>query len=194
MAAALFLDRDGVLNERASEGRYVSHPADFRMLPGVPDAIATVRRQVPGVKVVVVTNQRGIARGVTSQDAVDEIHRQLSVMLAAAGGAVDRIEVCPHDLGSCDCRKPALGMFRRALDAFPDVDPATSALVGDSASDMQAGRALGARTYLVGEPDRRATERAAAATSGAAPDGEADSLPDLVRQGELVAWLLGGVQ
>jgi histidinol phosphatase-like enzyme len=85
-------------------------------------------------------------------------------------------------------------MFRRALDAFPHVDPAASALVGDSASDIEAGHALGARTFLVGVPERRATERAAAASRGVAPDGEADTLPDLVRDGELVAWLRSGAQ
>jgi D-glycero-D-manno-heptose 1,7-bisphosphate phosphatase len=191
MGSALFLDRDGVLNEKAPEGSYVSDPDSFRMLPGVAEALATVRRAVPGIRVVVVTNQRGIARGLTSEASVREIHRRLTASVEASGGALDWIEVCPHDQGSCDCRKPGLGMFKRALRAFPEVEPGASALVGDSATDLQAGHALGARTFLVGRPDRRAAQRELAAARGVTPDGEADSLPDLVRDGELVAWLRG---
>lgn len=194
MAAALFLDRDGVLNEKAPEGAYVSDPDAFRMLPGVPEALATVRRQVPGIRVVVVTNQRGIASGLTSEDSVNEIHRRMAASLEASGGPVDRIEVCPHEQGTCDCRKPALGMFHRALNAFPEVDPGASALVGDSATDLEAGHALGTRTFLVGRPDRRAAQRDLAAARGVVPDGEADSLADLVRDGQLVAWLRDGAR
>jgi hypothetical protein len=74
------------------------------------------------------------------------------------------------------------------------VDAAASALVGDSVSDLEAGRALGARTFLVGEPDRRAAQRDLAASRGVTPDGEADSLPALVRDGDLLAWLRDGTR
>lgn len=140
-----------------------------------------------------VTNQRGVARGRMTAADVDAIHARLRDELAAAGGYVDRIEVCPHEREACDCRKPGVGMLRRALAAWPDVDPAACALVGDSASDLVAGRRIGARTYLVGDARRRLAEGGVARAQGVAPDEEAGSLPELVADGRLVAWLRDGV-
>jgi D-glycero-D-manno-heptose 1,7-bisphosphate phosphatase len=192
LAAVLFLDRDGVLNEKAPDGGYVTRPDAFRILPDVPEALAELRARVPGLRIAVVTNQRGVARGLVDSADLAAIHGMLDATLRAAGGWVDRIEVCPHEIGACDCRKPALGMFHRALAALACADPAACAVVGDSAADIEAGSRLGARTWLVGDPARRAPERAVAAEHGAFPDGEADTLPDLVRGGELVAWLRAG--
>jgi D-glycero-D-manno-heptose 1,7-bisphosphate phosphatase len=193
MSGVLFLDRDGVLNAKAPEGAYVTDVAALRVLPGVPEALGALRRAVPGLRIAVVTNQRGVARGRMTAADVDVIHARLREDLAAAGGDVDRIEVCPHEEDACDCRKPASGLLRRALAAWPDADAAASALVGDSASDLVAGRRIGARTFLVGDPARRLAEGGVARAQGAAPDEEADSLPDLVQDGRLVAWLRDGV-
>ena len=192
MAGALFLDRDGVLNVKPPEGGYVTALQELVVLPGVPAALGALRAAVPGLRIAVVTNQRGVARGRMTADDLDAIHAHLRGELAAAGGDVDRIEVCTHE-GGCDCRKPGVGLFRRALDAWPDVDPAACALVGDSASDLVAGRRMGVRTYLVGERTRRLAEAAVARSQGAAPDDEAETLTDLVADGRLIAWLRDGV-
>jgi D-glycero-D-manno-heptose 1,7-bisphosphate phosphatase len=192
VASVLFLDRDGVMNETAPTGAYVTDAAAFRLLPGVPQALAELRHAVPGLHIAVVTNQRGIARGQVSAATVDALHAQLRRELRAAGGDVDSIEVCPHEIDACDCRKPALGMFHRVLASFPGVDPHACAIVGDSASDMEAGHRLGARTYLVGDRARREAVRRATVERGVRVDEEADSLPLLVGDGRLVAWLRDG--
>jgi D-glycero-D-manno-heptose 1,7-bisphosphate phosphatase len=155
----------------------------------VGEALATIRRTLPGVPLVVVTNQRGIARGLVTREAVDDIDERLRDLVREAGGDLDVFEVCPHEIGTCDCRKPALGMFRRALASFPDASGADSVMVGDSLSDMQAGAALGARTALVGDAHRRAQVRAAAADHDVPIDAEAESLADLVASGHLTEWL-----
>ena len=193
MAGALFLDRDGVLNAKAPEGSYVTSPDALEVLPGVPEALGALRAAVPGLRIAVVTNQRAVARGRMSAADLDAIHARLRATLAAAGGDVDRIEVCLHEGDACECRKPGIGLFRRTFDAWPDLDPAACALVGDSATDLVAGRRAGVRTYLVGDRERRLAEAAVARARGAAPDAEAASLPELVADGRLVAWLRDGV-
>ncbi len=191
-AGALFLDRDGVLNAKAADGEYVTGPDALRVLPGVPEALATLRRALPGLHIAVVTNQRGVARGRMTEADVAAVHDRLRATLAAAGGDVDRIEVCPHEGDGCDCRKPGTGLFERALAAWPEVAPSASAVVGDSASDIIAGHRLGMRTYLVGERGRRLAEGGLARARGAEPDEEAESLASLVADGRLVAWLRDG--
>ncbi len=153
------------------------------------DALAELRILAPLVRIVVVTNQRGVATGAMPAGAVDEIHDRMRRTLRAAGADVDAVEVCPHETGTCDCRKPALGLFRRAMERWPDIDPTASVVVGDSAADLLAGTRLGARTCLVGDAGRRARVRAEAMALGARIDSEADSLADLVTTGPLVAWL-----
>jgi len=192
MRGALFLDRDGVLNVKAPEGAYVADRAGFQLLPGVPEALAALRVALPGLRIVVVTNQRGIARGLLSPITVDAIHGTMRAQLAAAGGDLDAVLVCPHDLDECDCRKPRPGLLLQALARFPDIDPRTSAMVGDSLSDLEAGHAIGAHLYLVGEPERRARVSRAAHERGLAIDAEADSLPRLLDDGPLLGWLRDG--
>jgi D-glycero-D-manno-heptose 1,7-bisphosphate phosphatase len=192
VSSALFLDRDGVINEKAPEGHYVTSAARFHMLPGVPQAIAELRARLPDVRIVVVTNQRGVARGEISREALDEIHLAMRTELRAAGGDVDAIEVCPHEIGVCDCRKPGLGLFLRAIEQFPDIDTAASVVVGDSTADLEAGFHLGARTCLVGEAGRRARVRREAAERQVRIDLEGASLPELVAGGTLVDWLSQG--
>jgi D-glycero-D-manno-heptose 1,7-bisphosphate phosphatase len=171
----------------------VTGPDQLRILPGVGAALATLRIQVPELRIAVVTNQRGIARGLMSADTLEAIHARLRDDLARDGASVDRIDVCPHEVGTCDCRKPGLGLFEKGLAAWPGVDVSRTAVVGDSAIDIIAGVRLGSRTYLVGEPERRAHEMAIAAVDGATPDEEAASLPALVDDGRLGSWLRDGI-
>jgi D-glycero-D-manno-heptose 1,7-bisphosphate phosphatase len=139
-----FLDRDGTINAKAPEGEYVTSPAAFHYLPGAEDAIRLLAGA--GWRVVVVTNQRGIALGRMTAGAVDEINRRLLELPVAA------VYVCPHEKGTCDCRKPGTGLFLQAQRDFPEIDFARSVVIGDAPSDMAAGEALGCRTILVGEP------------------------------------------
>lgn len=139
-----FLDRDGTINVKPPEGSYVESVDGFRYLPGAEDAVRLLAGA--GWRVIVVTNQRGIALGRMSQQAVDEIHERLRRL------PVDGIYVCPHGEGECDCRKPGIGLFEQAKRDFPDVDFAQSVMIGDSQRDMEAGEQAGCRTLLVGEP------------------------------------------
>jgi len=150
----VFLDRDGVLNEKMPEGRYVASRADFHLLPGVADAIGRLNRT--GVRVVVVSNQRGIALGLYTAADVNDLHSALQELLAHHGAHVDGFYFCPHDKGQCNCRKPLPGLFEQAVAEFPEIAAATSVLIGDSLSDIEFGRRLGMLTvFIEGAPERR---------------------------------------
>jgi D-glycero-D-manno-heptose 1,7-bisphosphate phosphatase len=159
----VFLDRDGVINRKAPEGEYVSQWDAFHPLPGAGSAIA--RLNASHRRVFVVTNQRGVALGLYTHEEVNSLHEQLRQWLAAHQAHVDGIYYCPHDKGACRCRKPLPGLFEQAISAFPEVDPSTSVMIGDSLSDIEAGRAMGMATiYIHGEAERSApgAEQAAA--------------------------------
>ena len=141
------LDRDGVINAKAPEGEYVTDWAQFSFLPGALDALA--RLADAGLRVIVVTNQRGIARGRMTEQDLAAIHARLTSAVAGAGGRMDAIYHCPH-AGGCECRKPAPGMLLRAA-AEHRFSLAESAMVGDRAHDMAAAEAVGAlRLYIAG--------------------------------------------
>jgi D-glycero-D-manno-heptose 1,7-bisphosphate phosphatase len=144
-----FLDRDGTINVKAPEGEYITHPGELRLLPGAAEAIR--RLNDTGVKAIVVTNQRGIALGRMSEADLEAVHAELTAQLAHAGGArIDAFFHCPHDAGMCDCRKPETGMFKQALERFPWINLPRSVMIGDSASDAEAGRRLGMLTIRLG--------------------------------------------
>jgi D-glycero-D-manno-heptose 1,7-bisphosphate phosphatase len=145
----VFLDRDGTINLKAPEGDYVKSPEELELLPGAARAIR--RLNDAGVEVIIVSNQRGIALGRMTEGDLQAIHAELAARLKAdAGARVAAIFHCPHDRGECDCRKPGTGMFERARERFPWIDLDGSVMIGDSASDIGAGRALGMRTVWVG--------------------------------------------
>jgi D-glycero-D-manno-heptose 1,7-bisphosphate phosphatase len=150
----VFLDRDGVLNRKAPDGEYIARWEDFTVLDGVPEALA--RLQHAGLRVLVVTNQRGAALGRYSAADVDAIHSRFQQLLSARSARIDAFYVCPHDHGECDCRKPLPGLFRQAVADFPAVSPESSVMIGDSLVDMEFGRRLGMRTILIedGSADR----------------------------------------
>lgn len=146
MAAAVFLDRDGVINQKMPEGQYVSSVQEFHILPGVVEAIH--RLKMAGYLVIVVTNQRGIALGRYTMEDLDKIHGALHAALRAGFTDVDGIYVCPHDKNSCECRKPKPGLLLRAKEDFPQIELAKSIMIGDSESDIQAGIAAGCGTCM----------------------------------------------
>lgn len=158
----VFLDRDGVLNRKPARGAYVTRVEDFALLHGVENAVAALNRS--GRKVIVVTNQRGIALGLYSQNDLDRIHDKLKRQLAKRGAHLDGIYVCPHDAGRCDCRKPLTGLFEQAFRDFPEARPERSIMVGDSLRDLEAGIRLGMVTAFVTSDDETTVEDREAAT------------------------------
>jgi D-glycero-D-manno-heptose 1,7-bisphosphate phosphatase len=147
----VFLDRDGVLNEKMPEGRYVAQWSEFKVLPGVVEAIGLLNRA--GLRVIVISNQRGIALGLYTAGNVRAIHSEFQKMLASSGAHVDAFYFCPHDKGQCNCRKPLPGLFEQAVADFPAITAPSSVMIGDSNSDVEFGRRLGMTTIFIdGDP------------------------------------------
>jgi D-glycero-D-manno-heptose 1,7-bisphosphate phosphatase len=142
----LFLDRDGTLCVLVP---YLKDPARVKLLPGAGTALA--RAHAAGWRLVIITNQSGIARGLMTSEDVDAVHAAIDRLLAAHGVAVAGYFICPHhpDLtGPCACRKPAPGLLEKAARTL-GLDLERSALVGDTVADVQAGAAAGCQTFLV---------------------------------------------
>ncbi len=156
---AIFLDRDGTINIYKGFLRNIN---DFELIQGIGDAIQRINEQ--GYLAIVVTNQPVIARGELSKEELEEIHNRMETELGREGAYLDGIYVCPHhpDKGyegevaelkfDCACRKPKPGMLLRAAKDF-NINLEESWMVGDSESDIKAGRAAGCRTALVGGED-----------------------------------------
>ncbi|MBA3796193.1 MAG: HAD family hydrolase [Chloroflexi bacterium] len=181
MTAAVFLDRDGVLNVKAPEGRYITGWGQFELLPGVDAALRELRRRDPEARLIVVTNQRGVARGLIEAASLEDLHDRMRAELRLAGVELDGIYVCPHEADSCDCRKPEPGLLRQAVADFPEIELERSALIGDSLADLEAAHRFGCAAYLVGPSDRRRVVMAGAASRGVPVAGEAASLSALLR-------------
>lgn len=181
MERIVFLDRDGTLNE---EVHYLHKPSDLVLLPGVGEALRTLKEA--GYRLVVVTNQAGVARGYYGEEDVKNLHAYMNRILTPQGAAIDAYYYCPHHpehgIGAykrtCRCRKPGTGMFERAAERF-DVDKAHSFMIGDKLLDVEAGRNFGLTTILVGTGYGREIHSKDEA-DGAAPiyDYYADSLVD----------------
>ena len=141
----IILDRDGVINHDSDE--YIKSPAEWLPIPGSLEAIA--RLSQAGFRVVIATNQSGLARGLFDVETLGEIHAKMERHVAALGGEVEAVFFCPHGpWESCPCRKPKPGLFldiARRLGVHLDSIPA----VGDSVRDIQAARAAGAQPVLV---------------------------------------------
>ena len=132
---------------RRLPGAYVRSWDEFRFLPGARAGLRLLREA--GYLLIVITNQRGIGRGLMSETDLAAVHARMQAELVRAGAGVDAIFHCPHDIAEqCDCRKPRPGMLTRALRSFA-VDPERSWVVGDSLSDLEAGRAAGIPGILV---------------------------------------------
>lgn len=144
---AVFLDRDGVINPKPDEGRYVTSPDDLVLLPGVAASLRVLREI--GCPVFVVTNQRWVASTEGGGEALEAVHRRLLDLLAAEGTTVDGIYVCPHEAGSCDCRKPAPGLVHQARRDHPWLRPDRCVLVGDRESDVAVGVDFGMVTVRI---------------------------------------------
>jgi D-glycero-D-manno-heptose 1,7-bisphosphate phosphatase len=162
MTRAVFLDRDGVINRKPPEGQYVTCWEDFHILPGVVEGIALLNQA--GFCVIVVTNQRCIAKGLMTATHLEEMHQRMSDFLARAGATIDGIYYCPHEMEpSCNCRKPLPGMLLDAA-CSRGIELPASWMIGDSGIDVEAGRNAGCKTARLlatnetgGEPGRTQT-------------------------------------
>lgn len=173
----VFLDRDGVINEKAPEGEYIRRVEDLKLLPGAAAAIARLNRA--RVRVVVVSNQRGVALGLYSEQDLLAIHEALEKMLATEGARLDGFYFCPHDDGFCNCRKPLPGLFAQAQADFPEIKATESVMIGDSLSDIEFGRKVGMRTIFIEGPAER--QRSGAERARELADMQAHSLEDAVK-------------
>ena len=141
---AAFLDRDGVINQKPREGEYVTRWEDFHVLTGVAEGIAILNRA--GFSVIVVTNQRCIAKGLITEAELGNMHRRMTELLAKAGAIIDDTFYCPHEIEPvCECRKPAPGMLLNAA-RLRGIDLSASWMIGDSDIDIEAGKNAGCRT------------------------------------------------
>lgn len=149
--AAVFMDRDGTINEEVS---FLSRMEQLRLYPQTCEAIRLINRS--GMKAVVVTNQSGIARGYFTEDFVRTVHDRINELLAAEGARIDGFYVCPHHpvygqglyKKDCECRKPRPGLLLQAAREM-NIDLARSYMVGDMLRDVETGKKVGAKGILV---------------------------------------------
>ncbi len=144
----IFLDRDGVINKPAPPHDYIKSWEEFEFLPGAIEGLKILYDL--GYKLVIVTNQRGIARGMLTWNKLNEIHEKMQEVLKQNGVTIDHIFVCPHDESdNCNCRKPKDGLLRK-IEEYYEVDKEHSYMVGDSVSDIEAGRTYGVCVTIKG--------------------------------------------
>jgi len=144
---ALFLDRDGVLNQRIIDG-YVTRWDEFRWLPGVTEALKDLS-EIFGT-LIIVSNQQGVGKGIMTHEAVENIHINLMNDVTKKGGQIDAIYYSPHlSTEKSVSRKPNVGMGLKARKAFPSLRFNKSVMAGDSLSDMLFGKRLGMKTVFL---------------------------------------------
>jgi D-glycero-D-manno-heptose 1,7-bisphosphate phosphatase len=142
----VFLDRDGTINAKAAIGQYITSPADLVLMPGAAKAVAMLN--AAGLRTILVTNQRWVSEQSAGSARCAAVHDRLEQLLRFEDAWLDAAYYCPHPVGVCDCRKPAPGMLRRAAREH-SFDLAGAVIVGDSNTDLLAGRAAGSRTILL---------------------------------------------
>jgi D-glycero-D-manno-heptose 1,7-bisphosphate phosphatase len=144
---AIFLDRDGVVIRKAPEGAYVADWREVEFLQGSLEAIAAFCRF--GYKVIIVTNQRGLATGKIELSKLKNIHARVKAVIGSCGGNVSGIYYCPHDISEgCSCRKPKAGMLVQAA-VEHQLRLHECWMVGDKETDVAAGKSVGCKTALI---------------------------------------------
>lgn len=149
MYDTLFLDRDGVINQKL-EGRYVTNFNEFVFVKNSDLAIRKLHKIFK--RILIVTNQQGIGKGIMTEDDLNLLHLQMQRKLNPDFDLIDKIYFCPCLEGdSCNCRKPKTGMLEEAKLDFPEIIIKNSFLIGDSESDIEAGNKFGLKTIKVNE-------------------------------------------
>lgn len=144
----LFLDRDGVINIKL-ENDYVKKIEEFKFIENAIEAIADAKKKFG--RIIVVTNQQGIAKGLYTEDDLNAVHSYMQNELAKQNAQVDKIYFCPALSGDTrfNCRKPNIGMALQAKNDFPEINFLKSVMVGDSMSDMEFGKKIGMITVFI---------------------------------------------
>lgn len=184
--AAVFLDRDGTINEQMG---YINHISRFQLLPGVRRAIKQLNDA--NVPVIVISNQSGLARGYFPEELLSEVHDKMHKLLAEKGAHLDAIYYCPHHpeakeekfRETCNCRKPKPGLVLQAAKEL-NIDPEKSFVVGDRWSDIKTAVNCGAKSILVRTGYGRGDEHYIGPHQEIQPDRKCDDLT------EAVGWIL----
>ena len=156
---AIFLDRDGVLNEVLSHRvKFVNQPEDLYLLEGAAEAVAELSKA--GYEIFVVTNQGGVGVGFLKEKRLHEIHDHMVKMIKEHGGHIKEVAYCPHKpKAGCECRKPNAGMLTD-LASRHDIELTGSVMVGDHERDIEAGKKAGCKTVFIGTEETAADEKA----------------------------------
>lgn len=143
----VLLDRDGTLNVLRPD--YIARPEDLVLLPGAAEAVA--RLNSAGARVVLVTNQRGLATGLLTESELVAVHRHLLDLLELAGAHLDGIHVCGHEENTCDCRKPAPGLIHQVFERTPWASKDRAVMLGDTDRDRGAAGTAGVSFLRISE-------------------------------------------
>lgn len=145
---AVLLDRDGVINHEI--GDYIKHISHFKLLPHALRQIALLHQQ--GIKVFVVTNQGGIAKGLYTVDDLNEMHQFMNQEVEANGGLITEVFYCPHhpDFGNCLCRKPGSLLAQKILAKY-NIQPQNAIFIGDKVRDVECAEGAGIKGFLIHE-------------------------------------------
>ena len=164
----LFLDRDGVINVRIIDG-YVTKTEEFEFLPNVIEAFKIFNNKFK--RIIVVTNQQGVGKGVMTIEDVISVHNYMNQQIENQGGKIDKIYFCPQLKSVADnYRKPSPKMAFFAKDDFPEIDFSKSIMVGDMNSDIEFGKNAGMKTVFIGVNELKIN-----------PDSRYDSLYDFAK-------------
>ena len=162
---AIFVDRDGVINKDPggwTQYEYVTRWEDFHFLPGALDALKKLNQN--GLKVIVVSNQAGVSKGYFTRDELNEVTTRMTNQVAKSGGKIEKAYYCVHrDEDNCNCRKPKAGLLEMAAREF-NIELHNSYFIGDTKTDVMAGRRAGCKTVFV--------------LSGKAPEDEMKKWPE----------------
>lgn len=143
----VFLDRDGVINQSPPNMGYVQKWSEFSFIPNARKAIRGLTQS--GYRIIVVTNQAGIGRGLFTEENLRDIHTRMVSEIVETGGRIDAVYYCPHHPNAgCECRKPKPGMLTRAGREH-NIELSSAYLIGDSTTDIEAGQRAGTQTSLV---------------------------------------------
>ena len=143
----LFLDRDGVINKKLRE-RYVRNFSEFEFMEGAIDAISKLTNKFN--RIIIITNQQGIDKEIMSDSDLNILHTKMKERIEQSEGKINKIYYCPHlEEFDCLCRKPRPGMIEQALLDFPEIVFEDSYLIGDSDSDIEAGKRMNLSTVKV---------------------------------------------
>jgi D-glycero-D-manno-heptose 1,7-bisphosphate phosphatase len=171
MFKAAFVDRDGVINRKMPDGFYVTRWEEMQFLPGAIEGVHLL--QQAGFRVIVVSNQRCVAKGLVTVEELESMHSRMLETFASAGAVIDAVYYCPHDnRAACFCRKPAPGMLLQAAREH-HLNLAQSWMIGDADTDVAAGQGAGCKTARVSNTDNYEGQRS---------DVTAQSLRDAARQ------------